>query len=98
MMRVTLDTDYLLDQLRLDEYGIGIPFGFLAIGVTLLYASFPGLAGFSSLTGYGRLGLSIVIVLSIASLVMAGYTYHAIDTGWWKLVKGRDDPRSKADE
>lgn len=91
-----IDADDIVGRLELEEYGVGIPFAFIVIGLALLYGAFPGIASFNELTGYGRFGLSIMIAVCVVALVAAGYTYNEIDRGWWVQLKDRDGPAADA--
>lgn len=79
----------------LREYGIGIPFGLVAIGVTLIYWIAPGLARFGALGGYARLGILVAGGVGVGSLILAGYTYRQLDFGWWILT---NDDAPEVDE
>lgn len=84
--------DEVVDLLRLEEYGIGVPAAFIAVGVGLLYAAAPGMGMFESLTSYGKFGLLVLLLLTVLSIAAGGYTYNEIDTGWWLLTREEDGP------
>lgn len=96
-MRITVDTDYILDKLRLDEYGYGIPFAFTLLGLYLLLSAAPGLSSFGTISGYAKIGVGVIVVLCVASFAAAGYTYRSIDKTWWLLDKFRDGPEGIRD-
>lgn len=87
-----IDVDDLVERLRLEDYGVGVPFAFAATGLALLYGSVPGIGSLDQLTGYGRLGLTVMVAASVVALLAAGYTYNEIDRGWWVQLKDRDGP------
>lgn len=89
-MRV--DRDAVYDHLRLDEYGVGVPFTLGLAGIGLFLAAFPGLTMFWAETRYGQVGIITLLVLSVVLLMAAAYTYSAVDTTEWKLTKEEDGP------
>lgn len=84
--------DQLAERLDLENYGIGIPFSFFAVGGSALYWSFGGLTSYNSLSEYGQFGVIVGLAVSILFFIAAGWTYNEIDKGWW-VAQSEDAPK-----
>lgn len=81
------DVPEMPDWVPIEQYGIGIPFMSLGFGLWMLYWAAPGIATFTTLSGYAKVGVVVISVVGIAATVIAGWAYASIDTGWWVFRK-----------
>lgn len=86
------------ENVDVSRYGLGLPFSFGIVGVGLFALSFPGILSFGAESIYGKIGVLVLVVLSLACVLAAGYTYRAVDTDDWMLTKEEDGPGSGAED
>lgn len=79
------------DWVPLEEYGVGVPFTLMGAGLGALVYAFPGIRKMETLTQYGRFGLLVIVLIAVALIAMAGYTYSQIDHSWWLKTRESDD-------
>lgn len=82
----------------IEKYGLGVPFTLAVIGCGSLLVSIPGLMAFNAESVYGKIGLVVLLLVAMAGIGAAGYTYNEVDTDEYMKTIEEDGPGSTAEK